>query len=113
MPSVPGPFLVLISANAEWRAVKEVFPQAGYQTSPYGDWFSHGFPHQKPGDPVVFFHDGWGKIAAAASTEYAIQRWQPNLVINIGTCGGFAGQVEKGQLLLVEETIVYDIIEMM
>ena len=34
-------------------------------------------------------------------------------MINLGTCGGFAGQVERGQILLVEETIVYDIVEQM
>ncbi len=113
MPPVPGPILVLISANAEWRGVKEIFPSADCQPSPYGEWFKYRSPHNPPDPQVLFFHGGWGKIAAAASTEYAIQRWQPGLVVNLGTCGGFAGQVERGQVLLVEETIVYDIIEQM
>ncbi len=113
MPPASGPILVLISANSEWRAVKAVFPQAKFQPSPYGEWFTHLYSHLDGDHEAVFFHGGWGKIAAAASTEYAIQHWQPALVVNLGTCGGFAGQVERGQVLLVEETVVYDIIEQM
>jgi adenosylhomocysteine nucleosidase len=65
------------------------------------------------GDNLIFFHGGWGKIAAAASTEYAIGRWKPRLLINLGTCGGFEGEIERGEIVLVEKTIVYDIIEQM
>jgi adenosylhomocysteine nucleosidase len=112
--------VVLVSAGAEWRGVLEVFPNFTCQASPYGDWFERP---QKSSPPallngptsprVIFLHGGWGKIAAAASTEYAIQRWQPELLINLGTCGGFAGRVQRGEILLVEETLVYDIIEQM
>jgi len=61
----------------------------------------------------VFLHGGWGKIAAAASAQYAIDRWHPALLVNLGTCGGFAGRVEVGDVVLVERTVVYDIIERM
>ncbi len=107
------PVLILVSAAAEWRGVKEIYPQADCQPSRYGEWFAHTFSYPHSDRQAIFFHGGWGKIAAAASTEYAIQRWQPGLVVNLGTCGGFAGQVERGQVLLVEETVVYDIIEQM
>jgi len=63
--------------------------------------------------PVLFFHGGWGKISAAASAQYAIDRWQPTLLINLGTCGGFAGTIERGTIILAERTMVYDIIEQM
>jgi adenosylhomocysteine nucleosidase len=35
------------------------------------------------------------------------------MLINLGTCGGFDGEIEKGTIILVERTIVYDIIEQM
>jgi len=57
--------------------------------------------------------DAWGKIAAAASTQYVIDRWKPNLLINLGTCGGFEGEIERGTVILVERAIVYDIYEQM
>ena len=99
---------VLVSANAEWRAVLS-FHHPTCQPSPYGDYFL-----TRIGDrPVVFLHGGWGKIAAAASTEYAIQRFRPRQLINLGTCGGFSGHVERGEILLVTRTLVYDIDEKM
>jgi adenosylhomocysteine nucleosidase len=102
------PIVVLISANGEWNAVLS-FYHPSRQPSPYGDYFLASMS----GRPVVFLHGGWGKIAAAASTQYAIQRWRPQQVINLGTCGGFAGQVQRGEILLVNRTLVYDIEEKM
>jgi adenosylhomocysteine nucleosidase len=61
----------------------------------------------------VFFQGGWGKISAAASTQYAIDRWKPELLVNLGTCGGLRGQIERGEIVLVERTLVYDIYEQM
>jgi adenosylhomocysteine nucleosidase len=101
--------VILISANAEWRAVQKLFPQAVSLTSPFGDLFYNQISSWQ----CVFFHAGWGKIAAAASTQYAIDRFRPQLLLNLGTCGGFAGQITAGEILLVEKTLVYDIIEQM
>ena len=63
--------------------------------------------------PVWFLHGGWGKIAAAASAQYAIDRWRPELLVNLGTCGGVQGRVERGEIILAERTLVYDIYEQM
>jgi adenosylhomocysteine nucleosidase len=101
--------VVLISANAEWRAVGPHFPQAIVAQTPYGEWFAA----ERNGVPLVFVHGGWGKISAAATAQYAITRWQPDLLINLGTCGGFLGRVKRGEILLVERTLVYDLIEQM
>jgi adenosylhomocysteine nucleosidase len=116
--------VVLISANAEWQVVRAFFPAAVAESSPLGDWFVAEMPAPRPapagwetgGTPrpsVLFFHSGWGKIAAAASTQYVIDRWQPDLLINLGTCGGFAGAIEQGTIVLAKRTLVYDIIEQM
>ena len=64
-------------------------------------------------EPIILFHGGWGKVAAAASTQYVIDRWQPRMVINLGTCGGFDGEINKGEVLFVEKTVIYDIFEQM
>lgn len=100
---------VLISADVEWRAVEELFPGMAFQPTPYGD-----FAYLNLGDsPFILFHGGWGKISAAAGTQYVIDRFHPNLLINLGTCGGFEGRIETGTIILVEKTLVYDIIEQM
>jgi len=100
---------IIISADAEWRVVKELFPDLDLQTSPFGE-----FAHMTLGTwNVELFHGGWGKISAAATAQYVIDHFQPDLLINLGTCGGFAGRVETGTVMLVERTLVYDIIELM
>lgn len=106
-------FVVVISANAEWQVVRESFPDADLRPSPFGQWFVVDLDVGGDTEPVLFFHGGWGKIAAAASTQYAIDRWAPELLINLGTCGGFEGEVERGTVILVERTVVYDIVEQM
>jgi adenosylhomocysteine nucleosidase len=104
--------VVLVSANAEWRAVKPLFPAAELQASPFGEWFEAGLAGtQLPG--LIFFHGGWGKISAAATAQYVIDHFRPDLLVNLGTCGGFEGRIQTGTLILVEKTIVYDIIEQM
>lgn len=105
--------VVLISANTEWQVTRAMFPAIEPHTSPLGEWFERELDSADHSEKVVFFHGGWGKIAAAASTQYVIDHWSPTLLVNLGTCGGFAGDVEKGTIVLAERTIVYDIIEQM
>lgn len=109
MPACP--VVVLISADAEWRVVREHISTASLHVSPFGEWFELKLPSVP--HPVVVMQGGWGKIAAAGSTQWAIDVCKPALLINLGTCGGFAGHIERGEVVLVERTVVYDIIEQM
>jgi len=104
---------VIVSAGTEWRVVREVFPEWRVETSPMGDWFETDVPVAGQARRLVFFHGGWGKIAAAASAQYVIDHWTPQLILNFGTCGGFEGVIERGEIILAERTLVYDIIEQM
>ena len=105
--------VVLVSADAEWRAVRALWPDASVSPTPFGEWFVRDVDAKAGRSPVVFFHGGWGKIAAAGSTQYAIDRWKPARLVNLGTCGGFAGSTRKGDVVLAEKTVVYDIVELM
>jgi adenosylhomocysteine nucleosidase len=42
-----------------------------------------------------------------------IDKYSPDLIVNLGTCGGFEGTVEQGDVILVDTTYVYDIVELM
>ena len=101
--------VVLISAGAEWRALQPFFPDCEKENTPYRECFTTTINDRKVG----FLHSGLGKVAAAGSTQYAIDRWQPRRLINLGTCGGFAGQIERGTIILAEKTIIYDIFDQM
>jgi adenosylhomocysteine nucleosidase len=101
--------VVIVSANGEWEAVKSLFPKALTERTVYGECFDIDIESWA----VTFFQGGWAKVSAAASAQYVIDHLQPDLLINLGTCGGFEGRIEEGIVILVEKTIIYDIIEQM
>jgi adenosylhomocysteine nucleosidase len=113
MPPPKTSIVVLVSANTEWRVVRTIYAESEAHPSPLGEWFMVDVAVAEQRVPVLFFHGGWGKIAAAASAQFVIDHCVPDLLINLGTCGGFAGEIEKGTIVLAERTIVYDIIEQM
>lgn len=100
---------VIISARAEWNTAVEFHEHPEMVSSPLGEQFHTTIS----GIDCLFFHGGWGKVAAAAGTQYVIDHWQPQLLVNLGTCGGFAGAVSVGEVILVDETVIYDIVERM
>jgi adenosylhomocysteine nucleosidase len=107
----PSDVVVIVSADAEWRAVLKALPYVEPNESPLGAGFtvSLGAPPRR----ALFFHGGWGKIAAAASTQYVIHHCAPALLVNLGTCGGFEGDVQRGDVILASGTVVYDLKELM
>lgn len=100
---------ILISANSEWTAALECLDPVTRLPNP----FSEHFFSEVDGKPLVFMHGGWGKISAAATTQYCIDTWHPQVIFNLGTCGGLAGSITAGETLLVNETLSYDIYERM
>lgn len=101
--------VVIISADGEWGAVKELMPRAVTGKTPFGE----SFEAVVGGSHVTFCHGGWGKVSAAATTQLVIDGVQPDLIVNLGTCGGLHGRIELGDIILVERTIIYDIVEQM
>ena len=100
---------VLISANSEWRAVKKILNPSRLTSTLFGEVFKKKVDHWQ----VTFVQGGWGKISASASTQYVINHFHPELLVNLGTCGGFEGYIDRGTILLVTKTVVYDILEQM
>jgi adenosylhomocysteine nucleosidase len=109
--------VVLISATAEWEGFKLLFPNSEIRQSPFGE--STNLTLDAPalsggkGLHLTLYHSGWGKIASAAMMQYVIDHCAPDLTINLGTCGGFEGVVNQEDVILVDKTFVYDIVELM
>jgi adenosylhomocysteine nucleosidase len=101
--------VVIISAIAEWLAVKEIYPQLEITQSPYGESADLTLESWD----LSLYHSGWGKIASAGMMQYVIDHLKPDLIVNLGTCGGFEGVIDQGEVVLVEQTFVYDIVELM
>lgn len=104
-----GKAAVLVSADAEWRVVRALFPSAIASCTPFGERLDVDIR----GHAVRFVQGGWGKVSAAASTQWVLDHDQPDLLVNLGTCGGLKGRVAQGAILLVERTLVYDLVEQM
>jgi len=102
-------YIILISAITEWIAVKNTLSPGSIQESPFGEFFDTNLD----GMEFTFFHAGWGKTASAGAIQYVIDHFSPTLTINLGTCGGFKGAVELDDVILVERTFMYDIVELM
>ena len=100
---------VMISAHAEWDCAISYYKNPTVVSTPAGAYFNRELANRR----VLFFHAGWGKVASAAAAQYIIDHWSPALIINLGTCGGFAGEVEVGDIILPNETLIYDIYERM
>lgn len=101
--------VVLVSADGEWEAVESLLQGLDAHSTPFGE----SFEVRLEGRPLIFVRGGWGRVAAAASTQYAIDNLHPELLVNLGTCGGFQGRIERGIIILVERTVIYDILEQM
>lgn len=97
---------VIVSADTEWKEVKKLFPKAHYDSDAFGEYFVYD-------SHTVVLHGGWGKISAAASVQYAIDRWNPENIVNVGTCGGIKGRIDRYAIVVATRTIVYDIVEQM
>jgi adenosylhomocysteine nucleosidase len=109
MSSKDFKFAVLISANAEWRVVKPLFPAARLERSPYGEYFFEAVE----GTTFLFFHSGWGKVSAAGATQYVIDRFKPAHIVSISTCGGVEGRARRFETVVAEKVVIYDILEAM
>lgn len=101
--------VVLICADGEWRALRALLPHGKIVRGQLGEYMEGALP----GHDAILYHAGWGRVSSAAATQFVIDRWRPDLLINLGTCGGFEGRVDRGKILLVERTIIYDIVEQM
>ena len=101
--------VIIISANSEWQAVLECLDPVSRLRNPYTEHFFS----EVNGNSVIFIHGGWCKVSAAATAQYCIDTWHPSVLINLGTCGGLAGEIQKGETILVNETVFYDIYERM
>jgi len=102
-------FSIIVSADAEWAAVKPLFTNIRLEHSPYGEFFHTTIENRR----ILVFQGGWGKVAAAASTQYVVDTFKPKYLINLGTCGGVEGRIQRFDVVAVERVIIYDVYEAM
>lgn len=60
------------------------------------------------GVEVALLKSGIGKTAAALGTTLLLQRCQPSMVINTGSAGGLAPQLQVGDIVISDEVRYHD-----
>jgi len=105
--------VVIVSADSEWAPAREILKGKEFGRTPFGEFARGEAAAGGRRLSLIYLHGGWGKTSAAASAQYAIDRWAPRLIVNLGTCGGFDGRIKRDDVLLVRRTVVYDIVERM
>ncbi|GGM30993.1 5'-methylthioadenosine/S-adenosylhomocysteine nucleosidase [Paraliobacillus quinghaiensis] len=61
------------------------------------------------GKDVVVLKSGIGKVNAAMATTILHERYQPTYIINTGSAGGFATELEVGDLVIGNEVTHHDV----
>lgn len=58
---------------------------------------------------VVLLKSGIGKVNAAMATTILMERFQPNVVINTGSAGGFSHNLSVGDIVISQEVVHHDV----
>ncbi|MGM9923692.1 MAG: 5'-methylthioadenosine/S-adenosylhomocysteine nucleosidase [Bacillus sp. (in: firmicutes)] len=61
------------------------------------------------GVDVVLLKSGIGKVNAAMSTTILLEKYQPTAVINTGSAGGYAKNLEVGDVVISSEVVHHDV----
>lgn len=61
------------------------------------------------GKNVVLLKSGIGKVNAAMSTTIMHERYQPSFVINTGSAGGFAEDLNVGDIVISDRVVHHDV----
>lgn len=61
------------------------------------------------GKTVVVLKSGIGKVNAAMATTILHERYQPSVVINTGSAGGFAADLDVGDIVIGREVVHHDV----
>jgi nucleoside phosphorylase len=101
--------IVQICSNEEWDVTKCHLSPMEIYSYPYGEFFSMKINDD---EDCIFYHSGETKTLSAGACQYAIDKWSPDIIFVLGTCGGVAEKVKKLDVIVVEQTAQYDIIPM-
>ncbi len=61
------------------------------------------------GQELILLKSGIGKVNAAMTTTILMQEFKPDLVLNIGSAGGFDEELEVGAVVISDEVLHHDV----
>ncbi len=100
--------IIHINSNQEWKATKHLMNSVEIKTYPYGEYFMTVIENQE----CIFYHSGATKTLSAGASQYAIDRWSPEIIFVLGTCGAVSEDLKPLDIILADQTAQYDVIPM-
>jgi adenosylhomocysteine nucleosidase len=97
---------IQVCSENEWTSLKSLSLVTNLITTPFGEAFDLSINNNN----CVIFHGGSSKTKSAASCQYAIDTWKPNRHFVIGTAGGVANDIKELDIVIANQTALYDII---
>lgn len=102
---------IQICSNGEWRSLKELLAGIDYKTNNYP--FGEFIKLKLYGKECIFYHSGATKTKSSAACQFAIDNWEPEMVIVLGTCGGVDKKLNVLDVIIANKTVQYDCIDRM
>ena len=97
--------LIQCATPFEFEALRQAFRAGRVEQAGKRPYFEANTSSGK----CVVLRGAVGKVWAAASAEFAIGRWQPQLMIDFGAAGGLVPELRVGDIVLAEKVIEYDV----
>lgn len=98
-----------INSTLEWVSMMVLCQPKSSENSPYGPYFFHQFDCWK--EPAVVYYSGFSKTKAAGAAQYMISRFNLEQIVVAGTSGGVAKHLEPLDVVVANETVIYDCID--
>ena len=101
--------VIQICADREWTSTKKILKIKGdkLRRQPFGEYFEYPMGVYES----TFYQSGPTKTRASGACQYAIHTWDPDAVINLGTCGGVSNNISKLDIIMATKTFQYDVIQ--
>ena len=102
--------LGLISATrTEFAVLSQLLSESGFELSgskekPGLSWIMGEFH----GRQTLLVRGGMGKISAAMSTQFLIDNFQPQLIVNLGVAGSLNSELKPGSVLVADSCQEWD-----
>lgn len=97
--------IIQITSKVEWQSIKSLVNPIEVNIYPYGEYFKTIIDNNE----CVFYYSGPTKTLASGACQYAINRWSPEILFVLGTCGGVAEDLQIFDIILADKTAQWDV----
>jgi nucleoside phosphorylase len=97
--------IIQITSKVEWKETKSLLDPIEINAYPYGEYVKTIIDNLE----CIFYHGGPTKTLASGACQYAIDRWAPEILFVLGTCGGVAEDLQPFDVILAEKTAQWDV----